>query len=198
MKDDAMEKIYEEIRGCRACRLHEHRTHTVPGQGPADASLMLVGEGPGQEEDRTGIPFVGPAGRLLDKILASVGFDRKSVYVTNVVKCRPPGNRTPRRDEIETCCSRFLTRQIEIVKPALIVSLGNPATKYFLGFDSPGITRLRGRIFQWNGIPLVPMYHPSYLLRNDSREPGSPKWQTWQDIRMVRQLHDELLGESGE
>jgi len=170
--------------GCRLCRLCEGRQTIVFGEGSAEAALMFVGEGPGADEDRSGRPFVGRAGQLLTKILASVGLRREDVYITNVVKCRPPGNREPKDDEV-ACCERYLLAQIETIAPKVIVTLGNVSKAFFLGPDVGGITKVRGRFFRWaaGDIDVFPMYHPSYLLRNDSRAEGSPKWQTWQDIK---------------
>lgn len=155
--------------------------NVVFADGPDDAALMIVGEAPGEDEDLSGRPFVGRAGQLLDRILASVDLDRGEVYVTNLVKRRPPGNRNPTLAEIEAS-SGILVDQIRIVRPRVIATLGNVPTRWFLGTDE-GITRLHGTWHDWNGIRLMPLYHPAYLLRNPSRERGKPKWQMWEAMK---------------
>jgi uracil-DNA glycosylase len=164
--------------------------HLVFGDGDPDADLMIVGEAPGEDEDLAGRPFVGRAGQLLDKVLASVDIDRADVYVTNIVKFRPPGNRNPRPDEIDASVP-VLLEQIRWVRPQVIVTLGNVPTQWFLG-SKEGITKLRGRWSDWHGVRLLPLYHPAYLLRNPSREAGSPKWQTWQDVKALKAVLTEL------
>jgi uracil-DNA glycosylase len=156
----------------------------VFGDGDPDADLMIVGEAPGEDEDLCGRPFVGRAGQLLDKVLASVDIDRADAYVTNIVKFRPPGNRNPRPEEIDASVP-LLLEQIRWVRPQVIVTLGNVPTQWFLG-SKEGITRLRGRWSDWHGVRVLPLYHPAYLLRNPSREAGSPKWQTWQDVKALK------------
>ena len=156
----------------------------VFGEGDPDADLMIVGEAPGEEEDRSGRPFVGRAGQLLDKILASVEIERDEVYITNMVKFRPPGNRAPTPAEIEASLPLLLA-QIRSLRPQIIVTLGNVPTQWFLS-SKEGITRTRGRWHDWHGVRVLPMYHPAYLLRNPSRERGSPKWQTWEDVRTLK------------
>ena len=160
------------------------------GDGDPDADTMIVGEAPGEEEDLSGRPFVGRAGQLLDRVLASVEIDRHEVYVTNMVKFRPPGNRTPRPEEIAASVP-LLVDQIRCVRPQVIVTLGNVPTQWFLG-SKEGITRLRGQWAEWHGVRVLPMYHPAYLLRNPSREAGSPKWQTWQDVKALKAVLLEL------
>jgi len=151
---------------------------------------MFVGEGPGEVEDSTGRPFVGPAGQKLDEVLASVKMCRKEAYITNIVKCRPPGNRVPSRAEMEVCAP-YLEAQIALINPGLIVALGNTSTQWLMP-DVPGITKSHGMFFSWRGgIQLLPMFHPSYLLRNPSRMKGSPKYLTWIDIQKVRRWLDE-------
>lgn len=162
----------------------------VFGDGDVDADLMVVGEAPGEEEHLTGRPFVGRAGQLLDKVLASVDLDRDDVYITNLVKFRPPANRNPRPDEIEASAP-ILVEQVRLVRPQVIVPLGNVPTQWFLG-TKEGITRLRGRWAEWHGVRVLPIYHPAYLLRNPSRDTGGPKWQTWQDMRGLKAVLDEL------
>jgi len=152
-----------EIGDCTRCKLHGGRTKLVFGVGDPRARLMFVGEGPGAEEDARGEPFVGRAGRKLDQMIASIGLRREDVYIANVVKCRPPNNRDPEPDEIATC-SPFLVRQIEAIRPRVIVTLGAPAARTLLGTKT-GITRLRGTWQSFRGIPVMPTYHPAYLLR---------------------------------
>jgi DNA polymerase len=169
--------------GCPRCGLAKTRTHVVFGEGDANADLMVVGEAPGENEDRQGRPFVGKAGKLLDLLLMSAGFPRESVYVCNVLKCRPPGNRNPLPDEVEAC-SPYLLRQVELVKPRIIVAFGTFAAQTLLGSDV-SIGRLRGRLHQYQGIPLVPTYHPAALLRN-------PGWvrAVWEDLQRARATLD--------
>ncbi len=177
---------------CQACRLCQTRQNVVFADGNPDAKLMIIGEGPGQREDELGLPFVGRAGQLLDKILASVNIDRKKdTYICNMVKCRPPGNRVPGKDEMEACRS-FLEAQIEFVKPKLIVLAGSTAVQGVLQVKDP-ISRIRGKWFDFkNGAKVMPVFHPSFLLRNESREVGSPKWLMWQDIKEIRRALDDL------
>jgi uracil-DNA glycosylase len=156
----------------------------VFGEGDPDADLMIVGEAPGEEEDRSGRPFVGRAGQLLDRILTSAEIDRDEAYITNMVKYRPPGNRAPTPAETDASLP-ILLDQIRLIRPQVIVTLGNTPTQWFLG-SKEGITRTRGRWFDWHGVRVFPMYHPAYLLRNASRERGSPKWQTWEDVRALK------------
>jgi len=151
---------------------------------------MFIGEAPGADEDLSGEAFVGKAGQLLTKILGAAGISRNDVFITNVVKCRPPGNRIPAVDELVSCY-HFLEAQIACISPKIIVTLGNIPTKWMLK-TAEGITSLRGKWFQWRGIELMPLYHPSFLLRNQSRAKGSPKDQTWNDIREVKRKWDEL------
>lgn len=162
----------------------------VFGDGDPDADLMMIGEAPGEEEDLSGRPFVGRAGQLLDRVLASVDIDRADVYVTNIVKFRPPGNRNPRPEEIAASVP-LLLEQIRCVRPQVIATLGNVPTQWFLD-SKEGITRLRGRWADWHGIRLLPLYHPAYLLRNPSREAGSPKWETWQDMKSLKAVLADL------
>lgn len=180
-----LEEISERVKSCTKCRLSENRNKAVPGEGDPAANLLFIGEGPGRQEDQQGRPFVGRAGNKLTEILGSVSLDRTQVYITNVVKCRPPENRTPKADEVETCFP-YLEAQIAEINPSIIVTLGNAATRTLLETDD-GITSTRGKFYQWRGtIQVFPMFHPSYLLRNPSKEKGSPKYQTWQDIKKVK------------
>jgi uracil-DNA glycosylase len=164
--------------------LAELSEHLVFGEGNPDADLMLIGEAPGEDEDATGSPFVGRAGQLLDKILAAAEIRRSEVWITNMVKFRPPGNRAPRPEEI-AAAAPLLQQEIQLVRPRIIATLGNVPTQWFLE-TKEGITRLRGVWAEWHGIRVLPLYHPAYLLRNPSREPGSPKWQTWQDVKGLK------------
>ncbi len=180
-QEDSLAAIAEEIRKCRKCRLCETRTNTVPGEGVLNPKVMIIGEGPGAEEDKTGRPFVGKAGRYMDKWMDAIDLKRdRDLFIGNIVKCRPPGNRDPLPDEIEAC-QTYLHRQIELVKPRMILSVGRIASQ-FLVKSSLGIGRLRGRIYEYRGIPLVPTYHPSGVLRNpdDYRKP------VWEDLKTVR------------
>ena len=181
----SLEDLRQRVLSCQRCSLAQSRSQVVFGEGRAPAELMLIGEAPGEVEDRTGRPFVGPAGQLLTKILDSAGIPREEVYITNVVKCRPPGNRVPTKEEMAACWE-WLAAQIALVRPKIIITLGNTPTHWLLG-RSEGINELRGRFFPWKGgIEVFPMFHPSYLLRNPSSEKGSPKYLTWQDIKAVK------------
>jgi len=180
-----LETLARRAQECQRCGLAQTRTHLVFGEGNPQSDLMFVGEGPGEVEDQTGRPFVGPAGQLLTQILASVGLDRDEVYITNVVKCRPPGNRVPTRQEMESCWD-WLAAQIALIRPLIIVPLGNAATQRLLG-RAEGIGQLRGRFYRWKGgVEVFPMFHPSFLLRNPSKKKGSPKYLTWLDIQAVK------------
>ncbi len=170
--------------------LHELSNNLVFGEGHPDSRLMLIGEAPGEEEDLSGRPFVGRAGQLLDRVLASVGLDRDEIYITNMVKFRPPGNRNPRPEEI-AASEPVLLAQIKLIGPQIIGTLGNVPTQYFLE-TKDGITRTHGQWFDWHGIRVFPLYHPAYLLRNPSRDRGGPKWQTWQDMQELVRVMDTL------
>ncbi|MBY0548232.1 MAG: uracil-DNA glycosylase [Candidatus Obscuribacterales bacterium] len=189
---DSLEDARTAAMSCQACGLCQQRTNVVFCDGNPAAKLMIIGEGPGQQEDLTGLPFVGRAGQLLDKILESVGIDRKTqTYICNVVKCRPPGNRVPAPEEMERC-RPFLEAQIDFIKPKLILLAGSTAVQGVLKVKEP-ISRLRGKwIDHPSGAKLMAVFHPSYLLRNDSREQGSPKWHMWRDIQEVRRALDLL------
>ncbi len=156
-------EIRADLGDCRRCKLCAGRTQIVFGAGDPEARLLFVGEGPGAEEDRQGEPFVGRAGQKLDEMIRAIGFARSQVYIANVVKCRPPENRTPEADEVETCAP-FLFRQIEAISPRVIVALGSPAAKTLLG-TREGIKRIRGTWGEFRGIPVMPTFHPAYLLR---------------------------------
>ncbi|HSM36270.1 MAG TPA: uracil-DNA glycosylase [Longimicrobiales bacterium] len=170
--------------GCTRCRLCEGRTQVVWGDGQAGAAVMVVGEAPGREEDRTGLPFVGPAGKLLDLLLASVGLPRERVYIGNVIKCRPPGNRDPMADEVEACAG-WLRDQIDAVGPSALLAVGRFAAQRLMGSDRP-LGRLRGSVGQYEGVPVIATYHPAFLLR-------SPEFTTtaWEDLQLLRRTVDE-------
>ncbi len=170
-----------EVRGCVKCRLSQGRTHTVFGDGDPDAPLFFIGEGPGENEDKTGRPFVGRAGTLLDKMIAAMGLRREQVYIGNIVKCRPPGNRVPMPDEVETC-TPYLVRQLEIIRPRVIVTLGLPAARYMLGNPKLSMGRIRGQWQSWRGIKLMPTYHPSYVLRTYTEQ---VRGMVWNDLKQV-------------
>jgi uracil-DNA glycosylase len=182
----SLKLIQDEIGDCTRCRLHEGRTHIVFGVGNPNAEVCFVGEGPGADEDAQGEPFVGRAGQLLNKMIEAMGFRRQEVYICNVVKCRPPNNRAPEPDEMETC-SPFLRAQLRAIQPKAIVVLGKTAVQALLKDSSP-ISRLRGRWREYEGIPLMPTFHPAYLLRS----PGE-KAKSWEDLKaVVKRLGREL------
>ncbi len=174
----SLPQLRDEIGDCKRCKLHEARTNIVFGVGNPNAEICFVGEGPGADEDRLGEPFVGAAGKLLDKMIAAMGLSRADVYICNVVKCRPPGNRTPEDDEIEQCLP-FLRGQLRALRPAALVTLGKVATQALLDDKTP-ISRLRGRWREFEGVPLMPTFHPAYLLRS----PGE-KAKAWEDLKAV-------------
>ena len=174
-----LESLGREAAACTRCRLAEQRRTVVFGEGDPHAALMFVGEGPGAEEDRTGRPFVGQAGQLLDAMIVALGLERRQVYIANVVKCRPPGNRDPQDDEV-AACAPFLDRQIALIRPRVIVALGKPAARRLTGSTAP-ISALRGRWSSFLGIPVLPTFHPAYLLRAPLA-----KREVWQDLKAVR------------
>ncbi len=163
-----LEQVREILGDCTRCKLHKERSRIVFGVGNPNADLFFVGEGPGAEEDRQGVPFVGRAGKKLTQMIQAIGYTREEVYIANVVKCRPPGNRDPQPDETATC-SPFLFAQVQAVRPKVIMTLGSPATKLLLN-TKVGITRLRGKWQEFQGIPVMPTFHPAYLLRRYTRE----------------------------
>lgn len=178
--DISMEDIAKKVKTCKNCRLSQARTNTVLGEGVAHPVVLVVGEGPGEQEDKSGRPFVGPAGQLLDKMLAAINLSRTSnCYIGNIVKCRPPKNRTPYPDEMETCVS-YLEAQIHILKPKVILAMGNTAVKGLIKTEK-GITHLHGTFLQYNGIPFLPTFHPSALLHNvELKRPA------WEDLKILR------------
>lgn len=177
-KSVLLKKLKENIGDCRKCRLHEGRTHLVFGVGNPDADLIFIGEGPGRDEDMQGIPFVGRAGQLLTKIIGAMGLKREDVYIANIVKCRPPQNRNPEQDEADTCIP-YLIKQVEIIQPKIIVCLGSVAVKHLLKTEDK-ITQIRGKLTEWNGIPVMPTYHPAFLLRNPNMK--RPVWEDMQEV----------------
>ncbi len=190
-------EVAHHCNQCHRCVLGDTRTHAVVGRGNPQAPIMVVGEGPGQNEDETGQPFVGKAGQLLEKILASVKLDtQQDVYIGNIVKCRPPNNRVPTTEEI-AACKPYLLEQIRLVDPKIILLTGATAVKGLTG-DKRGITKIRGTWIEWEGRLCMPILHPAYLLRNPSREQGSPKWLMWQDIQVVRAKLDEIRSKTTE
>jgi uracil-DNA glycosylase len=177
-KVTALKAIREDIGDCTRCALHKGRSKIVFGVGNVNADIMFVGEGPGADEDAQGEPFVGRAGQLLNNMISAMGIKREDVYIANVVKCRPPGNRAPEKDEADTC-SPFLMRQIDVVKPKVIVALGATAAKNLLAMND-SMANLRGRWYDFRGTKLIVTFHPAYLLR-DPRQ----KKETWKDLQMV-------------
>jgi uracil-DNA glycosylase family 4 len=179
---EALAAVRADIGDCTRCKLHgQGRKQIVFGVGNPDADLMFVGEAPGGDEDIQGIPFVGRAGQLLTKIIEAIGLTRDDVYIANVIKCRPPQNRNPEQDEVDTC-EPFLFRQVDIVKPKVIVALGTFAARTLLRTLDP-ISRLRGRVYDYRGAKLIPTFHPAYLLRNPSS-----KREVWNDMKQVKRL----------
>jgi uracil-DNA glycosylase len=191
--DDAIEKarslkpIAEKVASCRRCLLYATAKNGVPGEGNSKAQVVIVGEGPGANEDETGLPFVGAAGALLTKILESVKLSREEVFITNVVKHRPPGNRNPTPEEV-AACSPYLIRQLELIKPKVIIAFGNFAAQTLLD-TKDGIGKLRGKVHTYHDTPLVVTYHPAALLRN-------PNWKrpTWEDVKLARRVLDNAQG----
>jgi uracil-DNA glycosylase family 4 len=190
--EDIVTKIYDrkllmadleaEVARCTRCRLHLTRINTVPGEGNIEAKLMFIGEGPGADEDAKGRPFVGAAGHLLDNIIAAMGMSREEVYIGNIVKCRPPANRLPEKDEVESCIG-YLNRQIGILKPKVIVLLGSTAYKSIFPDTKDGITKARGKVLIHNEMTYIPTFHPAALLRDPSK-----KADVWVDMKKVLSL----------
>ncbi len=186
-------ELKNKCEKCEKCSLCKTRTNIVFSSGIENSKLMLIGEAPGYWEDKKGEPFVGKAGQLLDKIFNCVGLSReKDVYICNTIKCRPPENRNPLPEE-KNACREYLDAQIEILKPKIILICGRVALNSMIP-DASGITKVRGKWFDgpYNS-KMMPIFHPSYLLRNDSREVGSPKWLMWQDIKEIKKVYDNLI-----
>ena len=179
------DELRDAVSSCTRCALHESRTQTVFGVGNPDADWMIIGEAPGAEEDRRGEPFVGRAGKLLDEMLRAVGQGRDSVFIANILKCRPPNNRDPKPEE-STQCRGYLAQQIELVRPKIIMAVGRIAAQLLLDTDTP-VGRLRGTVHRLGDIPLVVTYHPAYLLRSPSQ-----KRKSWDDLCMARQVAREI------
>ncbi|HMI46277.1 MAG TPA: uracil-DNA glycosylase, partial [Gemmatimonadaceae bacterium] len=179
----SLDEIAEKVRKCTRCPLYATATNAVPGEGDPKADLVCVGEAPGAKEDETGRPFVGQAGQLLTKILAAIDLTREQVFICNVLKHRPPGNRNPLPEEVEAC-SPYLIRQLELIKPKVIVAFGTFAAQTLLQTKTP-LGQLRGLVHRYHGIPLIVTYHPAALLRN-------PAWKrpTWQDVKLARRILD--------
>ncbi|MGQ9619094.1 MAG: uracil-DNA glycosylase [Candidatus Aminicenantia bacterium] len=178
-KEESLKKIKELVLQCRRCRLWEGKRNYVFGEGNPDADIMFVGEAPGVEEDSHGRPFVGEAGQLLTKIIEAMNYKRENVYIGNIIKCRPPNNRTPLKDEIEFC-KEFIFKQIAIIKPKVIVALGSTPVITLYGKNIP-ITKIRGNWFEWRGFPVMPTFHPSYLLRNPANK--ALRRLVWNDMK---------------
>jgi uracil-DNA glycosylase len=183
-KSGRLKDLRDEIGECVRCKLSKQRKNIVFGDGNPDAALMFIGEGPGREEDIQGLPFVGDAGMLLTKLIEKMGLKRKDVYIANIVKCRPPGNRDPEEDEVATC-RQFIEAQIEIIKPRVIMTLGRIALQTLLENPKLKISLSRGSFLDYRGVPVMPTFHPAYLLRNPK-----DKWLTWADAQKVMErLH---------
>ena len=178
VREDILRSLKEEIGDCSLCRLSQGRKNIVFGEGNLKAELMFIGEGPGREEDIQARPFVGDAGKVLTSLINKMGYSREDVYIANVVKCRPPMNRNPEKDEIGLCLP-FLKRQIDIIRPRVIMCLGAVASHILIGTKTP-ISRLRGQFYMFNDIPVMPTFHPAYLMRNPK-----DKWLTWDDAQKV-------------
>ena len=188
--DDALREQERALQGCTRCKLCQSRTNIAFGSGSGRARLLVVGEGPGEEEDKQAKPFVGRAGQLLTRMLASVGFDReRDCYIANVVKCRPERNRNPEPDEV-AACNPFLMAQIDTIRPFVILAMGNFAAQTLLGVRD-GITKLRGRVYEYHTICLVPTFHPAFLLRNPGQE---FKRMAWDDLKLARREYELRVG----
>ena len=183
--DQDWDSLAAAVAGCERCELHRGRTQTVFGVGQRDANWFVIGEAPGQEEDRKGEPFVGRAGQLLNSMLEALGMTRGEVYIANILKCRPPANRDPRPEEV-ACCEPYLKRQIELIRPRLILCVGRIAAQNLLKTQTP-IGKLRGRSHTYGEIPVVVTYHPAYLLRSPAE-----KRRAWQDLLLAKRLFEDL------
>ncbi len=185
-RTDLLARLGEDLSPCLKCSLGETRTTFVFGTGNPDANVMFIGEAPGRDEDLQGEPFVGRAGKLLNKIIESIGFTREEVYIGNILKCRPPDNRDPRPEEVDAC-EPHLHRQIKLIRPAVICALGRIAAQTLLKSTAP-LGKMRERVHQYQGLPLVVTYHPAALLRN-------PNWKrpTWEDVQLLKSIHDEAV-----
>jgi DNA polymerase len=184
----SLTEFYHQIKECQKCRLAKGRTNFVFGTGSPNAKLMCIGEAPGYEEDKVGEPFVGAAGQLLNRILEAIGFSREEVYIANVVKCRPPGNRDPQPDESAECLP-YLRKQIELIQPKLILALGRIAAQNLLGTTDP-LSKLRGRVHRLGEMQVMATYHPAALLRNQQW-----KREAWEDVKKLRRIYDDVVGD---
>ena len=185
VNQEKFQVLQNECSTCVKCSLSTTRKNVVFGRGNPNSKLFVVGEGPGQQEDELGLAFVGRAGKMLDSVFLSVGIDtNEDCYISNIVKCRPPNNRKPLSNEVKECLP-WLNEQIEMIKPKVIVLAGSTAVQSYLNIDEP-ISKLRGKWIIKEGSKYMPIFHPSYLLRNPSKEKGKPKWLTWQDLKKVK------------
>lgn len=179
-----LDNVHRQILSCTKCSLHRSKKNYVVGEGSTTPEIMFIGEGPGESEDEIGRPFVGRAGQLLDRMISRMGYSRQAVFIGNIVKCRPPGNRDPQEEEVNACLP-YLKKQIEILQPKVLVCLGRIALNNMMGGEY-SITKVRGQLFQYEGIPLIPTFHPSYILHQRSREGISKaKWEVWRDMEKV-------------
>lgn len=179
------ESLKKVCLDCKQCALSKTRTNVVFGRGNPNTKIFIIGEGPGHNEDMEGLAFVGRAGKLLDAAFQSVGIDtNRDCYISNIVKCRPPNNRKPQKEEIESC-STWLDQQINLINPKIIVLAGSTAVESYLNIKEP-ISKIRGKWIERDGRKVMPIFHPSYLLRNPSKEKGKPKWLTWRDLKLVK------------
>lgn len=186
--DLTLDEFHRQIQNCQACSLGATRTHFVFGEGNPNANLMLIGEAPGEEEDKQGRPFVGQAGQLLDKILAAIDFDRKDVFICNILKCRPPQNRDPQPEEIDSCLP-YLEKQIDLIQPKMILALGRIPAHVLLNTQA-SLNEMRQTVHRYRDIPVFVTYHPAALLRNT-------QWKrpVWEDVQKLRHLYDETVGD---
>jgi len=180
-----IEELENEVKNCNKCKLCKNRINVVFGVGNTEADIMFIGEGPGADEDAQGIPFVGKAGQLMDKAFIGTGIKREEVYIANIVKCRPPSNRNPEKDEAEACLN-YLRNQVMLIKPKIIVLLGSVALKNILG-EEYGITQARGKWIEQKGIKYMPTYHPAALLRDEAK-----KIDFWQDLKLVKEEYEKI------
>jgi len=179
------ESLKNNCLDCKQCALSKTRTNVVFGRGNPNTKIFIIGEGPGHNEDTEGLAFVGRAGKLLDAAFQSVGIDtNRDCFISNIVKCRPPNNRKPQKEEIESC-STWLDQQINLINPKIIVLAGSTAVESYLNIKEP-ISKIRGKWIERDGRKVMPIFHPSYLLRNPSKEKGKPKWLTWRDLKLVK------------
>ncbi len=185
---DELERLLAQVQKCKSCALHKTRKRPVLGEGNPKALLMFIGEAPGAEEDEQGRPFVGKAGELLTRMIKAMGLNREEFYITNLIKCRPPNNRNPKPEEIEAC-KPFLLKQLEIIKPKLLCTLGSFAAQSLLGVQEK-ISSLRGKVLKWQGIILIPTFHPAFLLRNPSY-----KKFAWEDLKRLMAEYRRLKAE---